>query len=54
MEFLGNVFSILIFEQLLSHEALVSGRVTATSRAGLKPVQPMQLHWAPRHGVWVD
>ena len=24
--------------------------VTAT-RAGLKP---MQLHWAPRHGVWVD
>jgi len=20
-------------------------------RAGLKP---MQLHWAPRHGVWVD
>jgi len=22
-----------------------------TNRAGLKPVQPMQLHWAPRHGV---
>jgi len=25
-----------------------------TIRAGLKPMQPMQLHWAPRHGVWVD
>jgi len=24
------------------------------TRAGLKPMQPMQLHWAPRHGVWVD
>jgi len=21
-------------------------------RAGLKPMQPMRLHWAPRHGVW--
>jgi len=20
-------------------------------RAGLKPMQPMRLHWAPRHGV---
>jgi len=19
---------------------------------GLKPMQPMQLHWATRHGVW--
>ena len=24
------------------------------TRAGLKPMQPMQLHWAPRHSVWVD
>jgi len=24
------------------------------ARAGLKPMQPMQLHWAPRHGVWED
>jgi len=23
-------------------------------RAGLEPMQPMQLHWAPRHGVLVD
>ena len=23
-------------------------------RAGLKPTQPMQLHWTPRHGVWVN
>jgi len=22
-----------------------------TSRAGLRPMQPMQLRWAPRHGV---
>ena len=29
---------------------LPCGRVTV--RAGLKPMQPMQLHWAPRHGVW--
>ena len=25
-----------------------------TGRAGFKPMQPMQLHWAPHHGVWVD
>jgi len=31
MEFLGNFFSNFIFEKLLSHEALVMGRVTATS-----------------------
>jgi len=24
------------------------------SRASLKPMQPTQLHRAPRHGVWVD
>jgi len=30
MEFLGNVFTSFIFEKLLSHEALVTGRVTAT------------------------
>jgi len=23
-------------------------------RTGLKQMQPMQLHWAPRHCVWVD
>jgi len=27
---------------------------TVTPRAGLKPMQPMQLHWAPRLLVWVD
>jgi len=32
MEFLGNFFTNLIFEKLLSHEALVMGRVTATSK----------------------
>jgi len=31
MEFPGNVFTNFIFEKLLSHEALVTGRVTATS-----------------------
>jgi len=31
MEFLANFFSNFIFENLLSHEALVMGRVTATS-----------------------
>jgi len=31
MEFWGNVFTNFIFEKLLSHEALVTGRVTVTS-----------------------
>jgi len=31
MEFLANFISNFIFEKLLSHEALVMGRVTATS-----------------------
>jgi len=31
MEFLGIFFSKFIFEKFLSHEALVMGRVTATS-----------------------
>ena len=31
MEFLGNFFTNFIFEKLLSHEALLTGRVTATS-----------------------
>jgi len=31
MEFLGNVFTNFIFEKLLSYQALVMGRVTATS-----------------------
>jgi len=31
MEFLGNFFSNFVFEKLLSHEALVLGRVAATS-----------------------
>jgi len=31
MEFLGNVFTNFIFEKHLSNEALVTGRVTATS-----------------------
>jgi len=30
VEFLGNVFTGFIFEKLLSHEALVTGKVTAT------------------------
>jgi len=29
MEFPGNVFTNLIFENFISHEALVTGRVTA-------------------------
>jgi len=31
VEFLGNVFTNFIFEKLLSHEALVTARVTATN-----------------------
>ena len=31
MEFLGNVFTKFIFEKFVMHEALVTGRVTATS-----------------------
>jgi len=31
MKFLGNFFSNFIFENFLSHEALVTERVTATS-----------------------
>jgi len=33
MEFLGNVFTNFIFEKLLSHEVLVTRRVTATSNS---------------------
>jgi len=33
MEFLGNVFTNFIFEKLLLHEAVVTGRVTATSNS---------------------
>jgi len=31
IEFLGNIFTNLIFEKFLWHEAMVTGRVTATS-----------------------
>jgi len=31
MDFLGNIFINSFFEKFLSHEALVTGRVTATS-----------------------
>jgi len=31
MELLGNFFNNFVFEKLLSHEALVMGRVTATT-----------------------
>jgi len=31
VEFLGNVFTNFNFEKFLSHEALVTGRVTAIS-----------------------
>jgi len=33
IEFLGNVFTNFIFEKFLSLEALVTGRVTATSNS---------------------
>jgi len=26
-------------------------RITTADRTGLKP---MRMHWAPRHGIWVD
>jgi len=31
IEFLGNIFTNFIFEELLLHETLVTGRGTATS-----------------------
>jgi len=31
MEFLGNVFTNFIFENFISHETLVTGRVTASN-----------------------
>jgi len=31
IDILGNVFTDFIFEKLLSHEALMTGRVTAAS-----------------------
>jgi len=31
VEFLGSVFTNFIFEKIFSHEALVTGRVAATS-----------------------
>jgi len=37
MKFLGNVFTNFIFEKLLLHEALVTGRVTATSKNQTQP-----------------
>jgi len=37
MEFLGNVFTNFIFEKLLLHEALVTGRVTDTSNNQTQP-----------------
>jgi len=33
LEFLANVFTNFIFEKFLLHEALVTGRVTATSNS---------------------
>jgi len=36
------------------HQCAESQNWIVLRRAGLKPMQPMQLHWAPRHGVWVD
>jgi len=33
MKCLGNVFTNFIFENLLSHEALVAGRVTAANNS---------------------
>jgi len=43
MEFLGNFFSNFIFEKLLSHEALVMGRVTATSITGSRPLLNLEI-----------
>jgi len=42
--------------QLQNEAALISRRIRAVGvhRASLKPMQPMQLHWAPRHSVWVE
>jgi len=31
VEFRGNLFTNFVFEKLLSHEALVTGRITAAS-----------------------
>ena len=41
MKFLGNVFTNFIFETLLSHEALVTESVTATSNNQRQPFKPL-------------
>jgi len=55
--FVGMRWFLLIFARYCSALlfALVSyPKLFCACRAGLKPMQPMQLHWTPRHGVWVD
>ena len=43
MEFLGNVFIYFIFEKLLSYEAVVKGRVTATSNNQTQLFKQLQM-----------
>jgi len=45
MEFLGNVFTTFIFENLFSHEALMMGRVTASGgfRFGVPEARPKRM-----------
>ena len=57
--YLSNTSKKLMFPQpivfrYLSQSLLIAKYIVGSfvvSRAGLKP---MQRHWAPRHGVWVD
>jgi len=52
---ISNVPKILVDENIFSHSEVSTlnstDQNTSVCRAGLKPMQPMQLHWAPRHGV---
>jgi len=42
-EFLGNVFTNFIFEEFFSHEAVVTGRVTATSNNQTQLFKELQI-----------
>jgi len=47
--------ALLIFENMSNKWPVACRRcLFRVSRAGLKPMQMMQLHWSPRHGFWVD
>jgi len=45
--FVGDALKLLLF-------GIALPQLCSKVSAGLKPMQPMQLHWASRHGIWED